>query len=122
MSTPETDEYPLLGWRHKVHEIIYEADTGWGKAFDVALKAFEVDPTSEEILTMVEDLGGASERWDDLIRVYNVCVTRVEDSSRKADLKMRAALVLRDKIDDPDGASIAVLEVLMFDPFSDEVV
>ena len=28
---------PLAPWREKIHEIIFEADTGWGKAFDVVL-------------------------------------------------------------------------------------
>ncbi len=117
----KTDEKKIEFYTRHVNTLNEKAEDPH-KAFDVSLKAFEVDPTSEEILTMVEGLGEASERWDDLVRVYNVCTTRVEDSSRKADLKLRAALVLRDKIDDPDGAFVAVLEVLMFDPFSDEVV
>ena len=28
---------PLAPWREKIHEIIFEAETGWGKAFDVVL-------------------------------------------------------------------------------------
>lgn len=31
------DGEPLSPWREKIHEIIFEADTGWGKSFDVVL-------------------------------------------------------------------------------------
>jgi voltage-gated potassium channel len=37
MSGNATGEAPLHGWRAVLHEVIYEADTPGGKAFDVAL-------------------------------------------------------------------------------------
>ena len=41
---------------------------------------------------------------------------------RKVDLRMRAAAVQRDRIDDSDGALATALDVLRLDPFSDDVV
>ncbi len=34
---PHTHERPASPWRHALHEIIFEADTPSGKAFDVIL-------------------------------------------------------------------------------------
>ncbi|MEZ0482954.1 ion transporter [Fibrella aquatica] len=38
-ASPEKPEQPLTGWRARLHEIIFEADTAAGKAFDIALIA-----------------------------------------------------------------------------------
>ncbi|NKB71727.1 MAG: ion transporter [Candidatus Latescibacteria bacterium] len=35
--TNQQEDRPLAGWRFRLHELIYEADTPTGKAFDVAL-------------------------------------------------------------------------------------
>jgi voltage-gated potassium channel len=37
MKTPPADRPPPSDWRHRLHEIIFEADTPAGKAFDVLL-------------------------------------------------------------------------------------
>lgn len=34
---PTSDEAPISNWRHRAHEIIFEADTPLGKTFDVVL-------------------------------------------------------------------------------------
>ena len=65
MSTPETDEYPLQGWRHKVHEIIYEADTGWGKAFDVGLLWMIV---ASVVVVMLESVSDISAEYETVLR------------------------------------------------------
>jgi voltage-gated potassium channel len=37
MSNPAPTDRNPQGWRHRLHEIIFEADTPFGKAFDIAL-------------------------------------------------------------------------------------
>ena len=103
-------------------KVLHEQGKESNQAFDVAMKALEVDLTDDEVLSMVEEIGAAAARWDDMVKIYKVCASRSEDLSRKADLKMRSARVLRDSLDDPDGALTAALEVLTLDAFSEEVV
>jgi len=101
--------------------VLHEQGEQASMAFDVALKAFEVDPQREDLLEMVERIGEAAERWDDMVRLYNAISKLAEEPERKAELKMRGALVLRDRIEDADGALTTGLEVLALDPFSEEL-
>lgn len=49
-------EAPLTPWRHRMHEVIFEADTSAGKAFDVALLAVIVVSVVVVMLDSVEDI------------------------------------------------------------------
>lgn len=51
---------PLAPWREKIHEIIFEADTGWGKAFDVVLI---LSIFASVIAVMLDSVGSISERY-----------------------------------------------------------
>jgi voltage-gated potassium channel len=57
MSTSETIAGPIAGWRAKVHEVIYEAETGLGKAFDVSLFWLIVASVA---VVMLESVSGIS--------------------------------------------------------------
>ncbi|MCK9460931.1 MAG: hypothetical protein M0R80_14935 [Proteobacteria bacterium] len=102
--------------------VLHEQGEQHSMAFDVALKAFELDTKRADILEFVERVGAAAERWDDLVRVYNACAAHEEDPPRRAELKLKGAAILRDKLDDADGALLIALEVLKYDPFSKETV
>ncbi|MCU0661761.1 MAG: hypothetical protein MUC50_05480 [Myxococcota bacterium] len=90
-----------------------------GAAFDVSLKAFEIDPHSEELLAFVEQMAEASERWADMVMVYGVCGRLSSDRSRKADLALRAYGVFKHRLSDSDGAMAALVEAMLANPFSD---
>ncbi len=90
-------------------------------AFDVSLKAFELEPGSEERLEMVERLGAKAARWEDLIKVYNVCAKLSDEVDVQVDFKLKAAEHYRDKLEDCQSALAVALEALNFNPFSEEV-
>jgi tetratricopeptide (TPR) repeat protein len=91
------------------------------QAFDVVLKAFELDPHRDDLLELVEQSAETSCRWKDLARVYNVCARISEDQERKVDLKIREVACLRDKIENEESAMAAVFETLCIDPLDDRV-
>jgi tetratricopeptide (TPR) repeat protein len=90
-------------------------------AFDISVKAFEIDPNSDELLGMVEEMGHSAERWDDLIRIYGVCASLTDVLDKKVDLKMREAKVYRDNKADPDSALLSFIKTVQFDPFDEGV-
>jgi len=47
---------PLSPWREKIHEIIFEADTPWGKAFDIALLVLIVASVAAVMLETVDSI------------------------------------------------------------------
>lgn len=49
-------EYPLTPWRHRMHEVIFEADTPMGKAFDVVLLIVIVVSVIVVMLDSVADI------------------------------------------------------------------
>lgn len=49
-------EAPLSPWRERMHEIIFEADTYWGKVFDVSLLAFIIGSVLAVMLETVESI------------------------------------------------------------------
>jgi tetratricopeptide (TPR) repeat protein len=102
--------------------VLHEQGEQHSMAFDVALKGFELDTKNTGMLELIERVGAAAGRWDDLVRVYNACAAHEEDAARKSELKLKGAAVLRDKLDDADGALMTALEVLKYDPFSKETV
>jgi tetratricopeptide (TPR) repeat protein len=86
-------------------------------AFDVSLKALEVDLHSEELLALVEEMARASERYVDLVRVYGVCGRMATDPNRRADLSLRAFEVIKQHLDDHDSAMNALVGALLANPF-----
>lgn len=59
--------HPAGGWRERVHEVIFEADTPIGKAFDVALL---VAIAASIVAVMLESVAGIRERFGvELFRV-----------------------------------------------------
>ncbi len=91
------------------------------QAFDVGLKAFELDPHREDLLEMVEQIAKASHRWKDLVRVYNVCAKISEDVDRKVDLKLREVACLRDNLENRESALATVFETLRINPLDEDV-
>ncbi len=53
------------GWRLRLHEVIFEADTAAGKAFDVALL---VSIVASVVLVMLDSMAGVHARWGWWIR------------------------------------------------------
>jgi voltage-gated potassium channel len=56
--TDETPE-PLTGWRHTLHEVIFEADTPAGKAFDIVLIAAIAGSILAVVLESVSSIADA---------------------------------------------------------------
>jgi tetratricopeptide (TPR) repeat protein len=102
-------------------ELLMEQEDQKSQAFDVVLKAFELDPKSDKLLELTEQIGEAADRWEDLVRVYNVCAKLANDPLKKAELKMRSVIVFRDKMEDTDRALQNALEVFRIDPFNEEI-
>ncbi|WP_236640898.1 ion transporter [Flagellimonas alvinocaridis] len=60
------------GWKNKLHEIIYEADTPMGKLFDMALFFLII---LSVILVMLETVKEIDERYHQILLVLEWCVT-----------------------------------------------
>lgn len=90
-------------------------------AFEISVRAFELDPESETLLQMVEELGKESKRWNDMVRIYNGCASLADDTKRKAEMKFRAAFMLRDEKRDPDSAAFMILDALCIDPLDEDL-
>ena len=55
---------PLGGWRKKLHEIVYEADTPLGKIFDISLLIFII---LSVITVMLESVSFINQKYHDLL-------------------------------------------------------
>jgi len=60
-----TPSEPLTGWRQKLHEIIFEADTPAGKAFDVLLI---IAILTSVLVVMLESVGSIDARFGPFLR------------------------------------------------------
>ena len=63
---------PTSNWRHRIHEIIYEADTKGGKIFDVIL--FIAIITSV-ILVMLESVSSIDKKFHDFLNISEWIIT-----------------------------------------------
>ena len=102
--------------------VLYKDAQEAGMAFDVALKAFELDPSSEDMLEFVEEVGRASLRFNDMVTVYKVCADRETDKARKIELLMKSATMFLENMDDGDGALKRAADALVVAPFDEENV
>ncbi len=64
---------PLAPWREKIHEVIFEADTGWGKAFDVVLIISIFASVFAVMLDSVESIS-TQYRWPLLVAEWTFTV------------------------------------------------
>ncbi len=103
-------------------DVLYKNAQEPGMAFDVALKAFELDPSSEDMLQFVEEVGRASLRFNDMVTVYKVCADREADKARKIELLMKSASMFLENMDDGDGALKRAADALVVAPFDEENV
>ena len=60
------------GWRHRLHEIIYEADTPAGKFFDILLFALII---ASVILVMLESVSYIDETYHEILFVFEWIIT-----------------------------------------------
>lgn len=102
--------------------VLYEDGQQASIAFDVAIKAFELKPSSAKMLGLVEEIGREAARYEDLVKVYKICADREEDSARKVELLLKAANTYKDDLDDGDGALERILDALVAAPFDEVVV
>ena len=54
---PSSGTVPVPKWKHTLHEVIFEADTAGGKAFDVALLVCIVLSVAAVLLESVSEIG-----------------------------------------------------------------
>jgi len=54
---------PSGGWRGRLHEVIFEADTRAGRAFDVTLIILIIFIPLSVLAVMLESVGGVRERY-----------------------------------------------------------
>ncbi|MDD5306976.1 MAG: hypothetical protein PHU25_06595 [Deltaproteobacteria bacterium] len=116
----ETDKGGKIALLRRYTDVLAEKAHRASDAFDVSVKALELEPTNDELLAVVERVGIEAERWNELVKVYAVSADLSEDKERKIDLKLRAATMLRDKLDNGDGALAMALDVVRLEPFSEE--
>lgn len=70
--TKARKDVPIAGWRVKIHDIIFEADTPAGKAFDVILLIAIVIST---LAVMLETVKEVEERYGEFLRVFEYAIT-----------------------------------------------
>ena len=59
-------------FRHKIHEIIFEADTFYGKLFDIILL---ITIVSSVIAVMLESINSIHQQYGDILRIFEWIVT-----------------------------------------------
>ena len=59
-------------FRHKIHEIIFEADTFYGKLFDIVLL---ITIVSSVVAVMLESIDSIHQQYGDLLRIFEWIVT-----------------------------------------------
>jgi len=69
---PQQTERPAGRWRNRVHEIIFEADTPEGKAFDVVLLGLIVGSI---VAVALESVNGIAARYGTILRTFEWTVT-----------------------------------------------
>ena len=62
----------LKNFKHRLHEIIYEADTPYGKIFDILLLIFIL---SSLVLVALESINWIDEKHHDLINIAEWVIT-----------------------------------------------
>lgn len=97
-------------------KLLFDTGSNASRAFDVALKAFELRPNDNELLNIVEQYGTKAERWEDLVRVYSVCSRLEKDVEHRIDLRLKAVAILRDHLQDRDNALQHLFEMVRTDP------
>ena len=60
MNSNSSKKEPISGWRKRLHEIVYEADTQWGKQFDIFLLVFII---LSVLAVMFESVRPINEKW-----------------------------------------------------------
>ncbi len=71
---PPSESGALRGWRRRAHEVIYEADTPAGKAFDVGLILLIV---CSVVVVMFESMAGVRARYGALLRALEWGITAI---------------------------------------------
>jgi len=63
---------PTTSWKHRLHEIIYEADTKAGKVFDVILLAVII---ASVLLVMLESVSSIDAKYHDILNISEWVIT-----------------------------------------------
>jgi tetratricopeptide (TPR) repeat protein len=87
-----------------------------GRAFDVLRGALVVDLTGQEVLSELERLGTAIERWDGLVEVYERVLKHNRELETRREILHRCARVLEDRLTDPSGAITRIRRAFEDDP------
>lgn len=72
MQYEDDPQKPISGWRYRIHEVIFEADTPSGKVFDVALLVFILISI---VATMLESVEWINERYSSVLLAVEWAVT-----------------------------------------------
>lgn len=87
-----------------------------GAAFDVARRAFELDPTSSEVRERLEELAATTERYGELAAAFDAAKGGIGDDIDKREVLLALARVYDTKIDDPRSALATYAELSKIDP------
>ncbi len=66
------DQKPNATWKHRIHEIIYEADTKAGKIFDVILLIAII---ASVLFVMLESVSSIDDKYHDLLNISEWVIT-----------------------------------------------
>ena len=66
------EQKPTAKWKHRIHEIIYEADTKGGKIFDVILL---IAILASVLLVMLESVSSIDAKYHDLLNISEWVIT-----------------------------------------------
>jgi tetratricopeptide (TPR) repeat protein/Tfp pilus assembly protein PilF len=90
------------------------------KAFNVARKAFLLQPDHEDARATVERLAESLECWEDLADAYTAAVEKVDDEFTRRPLLAALASVADQRLDDPRRSLNALMSLSELDPSDPE--
>ncbi|MCP4675420.1 MAG: tetratricopeptide repeat protein [Deltaproteobacteria bacterium] len=86
------------------------------QAINAYHKALEADSQNIEAVEALEQIFNRTERWEDLVKIYQVKVDLTMDAGDKEQIYLQMAMILEEMLEKPEEAVSCLKEILSFDP------
>lgn len=101
---------------HRIADIYEQALDNPRAAFDAYARALPFDPLNDTTLGNLEKLADVTDRWQDLVRVYDQQIARLEGSAeQQVELALRTAQIYEVRLGDVESAIEHYKKVLAVD-------